>query len=157
RVPKERPGGGDEWEAAPRPPAPGPRPPAHGPRPAELCEVVAMGSRTHHFAELAPAGTVRPTEFCERVAMGLRSHHLADGACRAVPRTDPGRSRARRRSGEPTSGQRPTWTFDERRARTDLAQPLHPCRRSASVMRRSPRAQPPRRSLAVVCTSIHPW
>src|SRR5690625_1227026 len=157
RVPKERPGGGDEWEAAPRPPA-------HGPRPAELCEVVAMGSRTHHFAELAPAGTelapartVRPTEFCERVAMGLRSHHFADVACRAVPRTDPGRSRARRRSGEPTSGQRPTWTFDERRARTDLAQPLHPCRRSASVMRRSPRAQPPRRSLAVVCTSIHPW
>src|SRR5699024_4154942 len=95
-----------------------PRGPDPEPRPTELCEVVAMGSRTRHFAELAPAGTelapagtARPTEFCERVAMGLRPHHFADVACRAVPRADPGRSRARRRSGEPTLGQRPTWTF----------------------------------------------
>src|SRR5690625_3962674 len=62
-------------------PTPGPRLPAPGRRPTELCEVVAMGSRTHHLAELAPAGPVRPTELCELVAMGPRTHHFADVDC----------------------------------------------------------------------------
>src|SRR5699024_12268143 len=67
-----------------RPPAPGPDPrpaaPARGPgpRPTELCEVVAIGSRTHHFAELAPAGPVRRIELCVLVANGPRNQHLAD-------------------------------------------------------------------------------
>src|SRR5699024_1203784 len=52
-----------------------------GPRPTELCEVVAMGSRTHHFAQLAPAGSVRSPGLCELVAMGPRTHHFADVDC----------------------------------------------------------------------------
>src|SRR5699024_10587542 len=79
---RKRPRGPDPRPAAPTP-GPRPRPPARGPgpRPTELCELVAMGPRTHHFAELAPAGPVRPTELCELVAMGPRTHHFADVDC----------------------------------------------------------------------------